>query len=162
MNIYIGVATGVVGLLVLGFFLYKPVVLRTLPADSGASLASARQNALPTFEKEVKEEEGSTSTSKEETGEISRATELVVEGSTEAVPEKQPVNKEAEDEVVSEDHLDEINEPKEEEAPVDTLKIIDMPLPETSSEPRGQSPVTHIMLHFTSDVIQNPDNPYKV
>ncbi len=42
------------------------------------------------------------------------------------------------------------------------LKIVDKPLLALSSPRSNGVPVDHIMLHFCSDVIAHPDNPYDV
>lgn len=39
--------------------------------------------------------------------------------------------------------------------------VIDMYLPEENSEPR-ESSITHVMLHFSSNALEKPENPFQV
>lgn len=44
----------------------------------------------------------------------------------------------------------------------EALNIIPRHLSEKCSRPRGNSEVTHVVLHFSSNVIQKPTDPYRV
>ncbi|MFS0752549.1 N-acetylmuramoyl-L-alanine amidase [Oceanobacillus sp. 1P07AA] len=56
----------------------------------------------------------------------------------------------------------EAKEEKVESAEVDLEEtVIDMYLPEENSEPREAS-ITHVMLHFSSNALEKPENPFQV
>jgi|HubBroStandDraft_6_1064221.scaffolds.fasta_scaffold329013_2 N-acetyl-anhydromuramyl-L-alanine amidase AmpD len=44
----------------------------------------------------------------------------------------------------------------------DQLKIVDHPMSEKVSRPRGSRPVEYVMLHFSSDVVAHPEAPYNL
>lgn len=44
---------------------------------------------------------------------------------------------------------------------VKPIPIVDKPLPETSSRATSE-PYTHVMIHFASDALANPENPHNV
>jgi N-acetyl-anhydromuramyl-L-alanine amidase AmpD len=46
--------------------------------------------------------------------------------------------------------------------PQPELKIIDKLLPTTSYEARGDNPYSHVMLHFASNALANPEDPHDV